>query len=109
MALFKVTDSVDEAVDEVVHFYRNYHSSRFVQSQLVLRLHYPVNDELLERLNIEFKDILNEGKISRSSPFPEEINEENLSKLNRLAFTFNRKDFGRLRQMIDLLNQSIPE
>ena len=109
MALFKVTDDVDEAVDEMVNFYRNYHSSRFVRTQLVLRIHYPVSEDLLERLNIEFKDILTEGKIARSEPFPEEINEENLSQLYRLVFTFNRKDFGRLRQMIDLLNQSIPE
>ncbi len=109
MALFKVTDNVDEAVQEIVGFYRNYHSSRFVREQLVLRLHYPVSEELLERLNIDFKDILTEGKFYRSDSLPEEAGEESLSQLYRLVFTFNRKDFGRLRQLIDFINQSAPE
>ena len=38
LALFKVTDSVDEAVDEVLRFYRVYHSMRYVRGDLVLRL-----------------------------------------------------------------------
>jgi hypothetical protein len=96
---------VDEAVDEILTFYRNYHSSRYVRENLVLRLHHPVDDHLLERLNIEFKDILVGGKMMRSDVLPEEANEENLTRLYRLALPFNRRDFGRLRQMIDLINQ----
>src|SRR5437763_345600 len=36
LALYKVTDSVDEAVDEITRFYRVYHSMRFVKDELVL-------------------------------------------------------------------------
>jgi len=35
---------------------------------------------------------------------PEESDEPGISHLPRLVFTFNRKDFGRLRQLIDHLN-----
>ncbi len=38
LALFKVTDSLDEAVNEVMGFYRVYHSMRYVGPDLVLRL-----------------------------------------------------------------------
>ena len=37
--LVKITDDVDAAIDEVLTFYRNYHSLRFVEGDLVLRLH----------------------------------------------------------------------
>src|SRR5205085_483962 len=42
LALFKVTDSVDAAVDEVLGFYRVYHSMRYVGGNLVLRLKRPL-------------------------------------------------------------------
>ena len=59
MALFKVTDSVDEAVAEILDFYRVYHSMRYVGNDLVLRLHKPLAEpELLERIRIDFKDIV---------------------------------------------------
>ena len=38
MSLFKVTDSVEEAVLEVLNFYRVYHSMRYVGRELSLRL-----------------------------------------------------------------------
>ncbi len=37
-SLYSVTDRVDDAVEELTHFYRNYHSMRFVREQLVFRL-----------------------------------------------------------------------
>src|SRR5262249_26872184 len=38
MALFKVTDSVEAALAEILGFYRVYHSMRYVAGDLVLRL-----------------------------------------------------------------------
>ncbi len=42
MHLFKLTDNIDEAVDEIVGFYRRYHSMRYVGPLLVLRLSSPL-------------------------------------------------------------------
>ena len=104
VSFFKVTESVDEAVNEITSFYHNYHSSRYVRDKLVIRLQIPVSDELLEKLNSDFKDILSKGVIQRSSMFPEEANDPDLAHLHRLSFLFNRKSFGRLRSLIDKLN-----
>src|SRR5439155_1339613 len=58
MALFKVTTSVDEAVEEITRFYRVYHSSRTVGRQLVIRLNRALPQKLVDRLSREFADIL---------------------------------------------------
>ena len=39
VSLYRVTDSVADAVAEVTNFYRMYHSMRYVKNDLVLRLH----------------------------------------------------------------------
>jgi hypothetical protein len=105
VSLFSVTDSVDEAVEEIDTFYRNYHSLRYVKNQLVIRVNHTITHTLLERLNREFADIVMEGKIEGSTALPEESNEPDIVHLPRLLLWFNRKNFGRLRQMIDVLNQ----
>lgn len=101
---YKVTDQVDEAVAEIVTFYRNYHSMRSVGDLLVMRLQHRVSPALLQRLNDDFADILNKDTIQTSTPLPEEANEPETLALHRIVFYFNRRNYGRLRQMIDLLN-----
>jgi uncharacterized protein (TIGR00730 family) len=100
--LFRVTDSVDEAVAEIEGFYRNYHSSRYVGSRLVLRLHEAPSDEQLERLNDEFAGLLESGRIERTKALPEEEGE--MKHLPRLQLHFDRRMAGRLRELIDRLN-----
>lgn len=100
--LLHVTDSVDDAVAEIEGFYRNYHSSRFVEGRLVLRLHEAPSDEQLERLNDEFGSLLESGRIERSEALPEEEGE--VAHLPRLRLHFNRRKVGRLRGLIDRMN-----
>jgi uncharacterized protein (TIGR00730 family) len=102
MNLFKVTDSVDEAVKEILQFYRNYHSMRFVKDQLVMRVQKTPSESLLRKLNAEFKDICVKGTITVSPVLPDE---SDALTLPRLALPFNRASYGRLRQMIDVLNR----
>ncbi len=104
LRLYKVTDSVDEAAYEVLNFYSMYHSMRYVRDTLVFRLNKPPSDELLAEINRDFADILVEGRFVVSGPLPEE-NEPGLAKLPRLSFHFNRRNLGRLRELIDCLNR----
>jgi hypothetical protein len=55
-------------------------------------------------MNEDFADIIIEGKIQIIQPTPEEIEHQEHLDLKRIAFNFNRRDYGRLRQLIDVLN-----
>jgi uncharacterized protein (TIGR00730 family) len=105
LALFKVTDSVDVAVAEVLNFYRVYHSMRYVKSELVLRLQHPLGEAVLERIRREFEDILQGGTFEQSGALPAEANDPHLAALPRLKFRFDRHNIGRLRMLIDVINQ----
>ncbi len=106
LALFKVTDDVEEACAEISQFYSNYHSFRYVKDATIVRVKYPVADNLLRTLNARFSGIcLNGGQFRASGPLPEEENEPELKDLHRIVFPFNRTNFGRLRSLIDVINQ----
>jgi hypothetical protein len=104
-SLYRVTDSVEEAAAEMLDFYRVYHSMRYVHEQLVLRLMKPPSEKLVETLNTDYSDILLKGKITASQALPEEHDDPVLADLPRLIFHFNRRNFGRLRQLIDVVNK----
>src|SRR5262249_36498929 len=75
LALFKVTDSVPEAAAGVLGFSRVYHSMRYVNGDLLLRLQRRLAEGLLERINVEFADILGGGKFEQTAALPAEANE----------------------------------
>lgn len=105
LALYKVTDSVEEAVREITTFYRVYHSSRYVGDQLVLRLQRPLPDQFVRRLAEEFADIMEPDEVIQRSAFPVERDEPEIVHLPRLALRFNRLGMGRLRMMINRINE----
>ena len=109
LSLLKVTDDIEEAVEEVLGFYCVYHSMRYVRDKLYLRLQKEPPEGFIERLNDEFSDIVERGRIKSVPVHPYEEDDEHLADLPRLAFRFNRRDFGRLRQMINLINDELGE
>jgi uncharacterized protein (TIGR00730 family) len=106
MSLFKVTNSVDEAIAEVLRFYRVYHSMRYVHGDLLLRLRHRLSEETVQRLRGEFADIIVGGTLEQTEALPEEANDAHIASLPRLRFRFDRRNLGRLRQMIDAINQA---
>jgi uncharacterized protein (TIGR00730 family) len=105
LALYKVTDSVDEAVAEIVNYYRVYHSMRYVGGYLVLRLQHALAEPFIDKIHREFADILESGGFEQTSALPAEANDTHLATLPRLCFRFDRKNLGRLRMMIDTINK----
>jgi len=106
--LYRITDSVDEAVDEILRFYSNFHTIRYVGDQLVIRLRYTPSDEQLAELTTRFSHLVSSGKIRRVEPFAiERRNDEHLD-LPRIAFAFAKHGYGDLRAMIDMLNTFAP-
>ena len=105
LALYRLTDSVQVAVAEILQFFKVYHSMRYVKNKLVLRLKELPSDELLSQINERFADILSAGTFALGGPLLEEKDEPDLALLPRLVFRFNRRSLGRLRQLIDALNR----
>ena len=105
LSLYKVTDNLDFAVEEILNFYRCFHSMRYVDDMLVFRLHQALSDQKLEEINATFGDILSSGQFGVSGPLDEERDEPQLNDMQRLVFHFNRRSLGRLRQLVDNLNE----
>jgi hypothetical protein len=103
--LYQITDDTDQAVKIITRFYRNFHSSRFVKDLFVIRLKHAPSDSAIEAMNEDFADINNGPPIKRIKPTPEEQEDNEHVDLARIGFNFNRKDYGRLRQLIDVLNR----
>lgn len=104
LKLFTFTEDVDKAVEEIVTFYRVYHSLRYIKDVTVFRLTRKLTDGKLEKLNKDFQDILIDGQIEQKEALPEEIKNNDYPDLPRLVFKFNKRKFGRLREMIDAVN-----
>jgi uncharacterized protein (TIGR00730 family) len=104
LSFFKITQNVDDAVETIQHFYRTYHSMRYVGDHLIMRLKRPLNDAEMILLHERFSDVLKEGKFEQTSAHPMEHQETHLADLPRLKFHFNRQRLGRLRQLIDAIN-----
>ncbi|MEI8014750.1 MAG: TIGR00730 family Rossman fold protein [Nitrospira sp.] len=104
LSLFKITTSVDDAIDEIRRFYRRFHSIRYVGRLLAIRLKTGIAQEQVAGLHDTFGDLLSEGTFELRGPLPEELDEPELRELPRLAFTSNRRSASLLRQLIDHLN-----
>ena len=104
LSLFKLTDDYREAVEEVLRFFRVYHSMRYVKQKLVFRLNEPLHQLKLDQINAEFADLLLDGEFEQGESLPGEKDEPDLAHLPRLVFSFSRRSFGRLRQLIDVIN-----
>lgn len=102
--LYQITDDTDQAVKIITRFYRNFHSSRFVKDLFVIRLKHAPSDSAIEAMNEDFADIVIGPPIKRIEATPEEVEDGDNVDLPRIAFGFNRRDYGRLRQLIDVLN-----
>jgi len=103
--LFERVVSVDEAVRKIDRFYFRYHSLRYVEGRLVIRLKSDIDPKTVKELKGRFSDILTpSGELALSGPLPVEADEPEIAQLPRLIVDFNKQDFGRLRRLIDAIN-----
>jgi uncharacterized protein (TIGR00730 family) len=103
-SLYRITSDVDDAARELLGFYRNYHSARWVGDLLVLRLRVAPTRAQVSELNDRFADIVESGAIRPTKPLSPERSTRDHLELARVAFRFDKSHYGRLRQMIDTLN-----
>ena len=103
-AFFTITDDVAAASAELLAFYRNYRSCRWVGDLLVLRMAIHPDRSQLADLNRRFADVVTSGVIRTVDPLPPERADDDVVDLPRLALRFDKVHYGRLRQLIDAVN-----
>lgn len=106
-SLFIVTDDLEVAVREITHFYEVFHSYRYVGDRLVIRMLSELTEDAVATLGREFSDIIKEGShMAQTGALEEERDEPDLDGLSRLVFRHRRRNFGRLRELINAINDA---
>ena len=106
LSLFKITHSVEEAVREVVQFYHNFHSYRWVKDKMVIRITHRLRDSAIEQLNRDFDTLLAADRIVQGEALPEEADDAHLAHFQRIVLTPHKRDFGTIRLLIDAINRA---
>lgn len=104
LSIFSIHHDVESVVAELLRFYKNYHSMRYVDDELVIRLNRRLPDEFVVKLAKEFSNIIVSGSLCQCGAKEQEKNEPEIIELPRLCLHFNRRNFGRLRMLIDRIN-----
>ncbi|MDF1808258.1 MAG: LOG family protein [Phycisphaerales bacterium] len=100
-SLYYIAKNPQDAADHVFNFYKNYHSSRYVRDDLIIRIKKPLRDEDIETLNEEFSVLVKKGKIVQCDAYPQERDHLDLP---RIVFTHTRYKYGLIRSLIDRIN-----
>lgn len=103
--LLTLTHRPEDALAEIRRFYRVFHSSRYVGDRLMLRLRRPLSAMEIEKLNEEFADIMEEALAPCPPPTEDQL-EPHLQSTHRFWFRFDKRSHGRLRRMIDAINEA---
>jgi uncharacterized protein (TIGR00730 family) len=104
-SLFTVVNSAEAAVREITDFYLNYHSITCSRELTIIRLNKRIPVKDLKRLSKKYKDIIS-GEIIPCGPLPSEVRCKELLDLPRICMKFNRKNYGRLIELIRDLNSA---
>lgn len=104
--LFRIFHTAEEALDHFDLFYKNYHSTRYINDLVSIRIKKPLTDQAIKKINDKFSNFFHDGKLQPSTALPEEDNEPEIKDLPRLVFKWTKKDFGMLRHLIDFINEN---
>ncbi|GFE60088.1 TIGR00730 family Rossman fold protein [Geobacter sp. AOG2] len=104
-SLFTITKNEQEAVEAIDTFYRVYHSMRFINHDLVIRLNKRLSPEQISTLEQEFPELLQAGEqINCCGAMPEEVDQPDLIDLPRITMKFDHHHYGLLLAFIHRIN-----
>jgi uncharacterized protein (TIGR00730 family) len=104
LSLLIRVDSIEQAADEILQFFRVYHSIRYVGDKTIIRLNKALSSEDINKLNKKYSSILRSGKIEATDSLSAEQKSKEFLDLPRLVMDFNRHDFGTFHAMLRFLN-----
>lgn len=102
--LYRIVERVEDAAQEILGFYRNYHSIRWVGEMLVIRVQSRPTEAEISALSEQFRDVVDGPMRVLEKPLPAEQRSDDFPALPRVALRFDRLSYARLRQLIDALN-----
>ncbi|HVX17979.1 MAG TPA: TIGR00730 family Rossman fold protein [Acidimicrobiales bacterium] len=103
-SLYLITDDVVAAREEILGFYRNYQSIRWVGDRLVVRIKAEPTDKEITELNERFSHLCASGHIARSQPLAAERSSDDSLDLARVVLRYDHRKISALRGLIDALN-----
>ena len=103
--LMRLVHDAESAAQEIDRFYANYHSSRWLKDQFVVRMRHALSEAALAQLNLQFSDLCKHGDIQQQQTGDERLDGSDLCRLPRLLFAFSGRNAGRLRELLDVINQ----
>jgi hypothetical protein len=103
-SLYTITSSVSEAVSIITGFYRNYHSIRFVDDELIMRMNRPIPEKAFQAVKEEFSWIAEGGVIRQMDATPQEVQDDDVVSMARIGLRYTPKGFADLRGLIDAVN-----
>ena len=103
--LYTITDNIEDAVNEITNFYANYHSIRFVNDVLYIRLQRSVPTERFSEIARRCAALASDGVIEQTTATAEEIHDNDMPEMPRVSLRYAAKGFADLRELIDALNQ----
>ena len=103
--LLQLADSPEQAMRIIQRFYHNYHSSRWYDDLYAMRLNRPLTAPALEQINHTFADMCTRGDFSQEFNPARVANDAEMQHLTHLTFHFDARKQGRLRALIDEVNQ----
>lgn len=107
MYLFKRFHSAEDAADYINNFYRRYHSIRYIDDRLVIRLKSPLPDELYKRICVEFEEFIGEYGLVYTDALAGEDDEPEIKNLPRLVMKANKKKPVDLYKLIRSINSDV--
>jgi uncharacterized protein (TIGR00730 family) len=105
LSFYRIVRSPNEALDYITNYYSTYNSLRVVHNRLVMRLEKELTDSHITELNERFRDLIQSGKIAKTTALPDEADEPELHAKPRITFDYNKRSAGRLNEMIMAVNR----
>jgi len=102
--LIHLTYDVEDAINHILQFYRNFHSYRWVREKMVIRIHHGLTPAALDAINAKFSAVLAAGRIEQTGALHEEADDQHLHHMPRIVLTPHKRDFGKIRLLLDAIN-----
>lgn len=103
--LYRIATSIEEALDEIVGFYANYHSVRFVDGIMHIRTKRRIPDTDFAAIARDLSHLATDGFLEQTGPSDVEQRDNDNVELTRVVLKYSGKGFASVRPLIDALNR----